>query len=157
MWNDPWWRSLLYLLFVAAAYGKVSLWLCKSRENSGIFSPALWPPCLMTVDAPQLNTEIRQKFAHGFGNIGNKSSIFFGALILLVEWQIAASCLHENHFRLTLWFAFSALTLLVGWQEGHPVCKNWVVGCWRGYLSGARCRLAYDPSDATATHCLLLQ
>jgi len=31
-----------------------------------------------------------------------------------------------------------------------------VVGCWRGYLSGARCRLAYDPADATATHCLLL-
>jgi len=27
-------------------------------------------------------------------------------------------------------FAFSALTLLVGWQEGHPACKNWVVGCW---------------------------
>jgi len=21
-------------------------------------------------------------------------------------------------------FAFSALTLLVGWQEGHPACKN---------------------------------
>jgi len=39
--------------------------------------------------------------------------------------------------------AFSALTLLVGWQEGHPACKNWVVRCWRGYLSGARCRLAY--------------
>jgi len=36
---------------------------------------------------------------------------------------------------------FSALTLLVGWQEGHPACKNWVVGCWRGCLSGARCRL----------------
>jgi len=32
--------------------------------------------------------------------------------------------------------------LLVGRQEGHPACKkNWVVGCWRGYLSGARCRL----------------
>jgi len=26
-----------------------------------------------------------------------------------------------------------------------------------GYLSGARCRLAYSPADATATHCLLLQ
>ena len=25
-------------------------------------------------------------------------------------------------------FAFSALTLLVGRQEGHPACKNWVVG-----------------------------
>jgi len=25
--------------------------------------------------------------------------------------------------------------MLVGRQEGHPACKNWVVGCWRGYLS----------------------
>ena len=32
-----------------------------------------------------------------------------------------------------------------------------VVGYWRGYLSGARCRLAYGPADATVTHCLLLQ
>ena len=39
--------------------------------------------------------------------------------------------------------AFSALTLLVGRQGGHPAWKNRVVGCWRGYLSGARCRLAY--------------
>ena len=29
-----------------------------------------------------------------------------------------------------------ALMLLVGRQEGHPACKNWVVGCWHGYLSG---------------------
>jgi len=50
--------------------------------------------------------------------------------------------------------AFSALTLLVGRQEGHPACKKPVVGCWRGYLSGATCRLAYGPADATATHCL---
>ena len=55
-------------------------------------------------------------------------------------------------------FAFSALTLLVGRQEGHPARKKtewW--GCRRGYLSGARCRLAYGPADATATRCLLLQ
>ena len=32
-----------------------------------------------------------------------------------------------------------------------------MVGSWRGYLSGARCRFAYGPADATATHCLLLQ
>jgi len=31
------------------------------------------------------------------------------------------------------------------------------MGCWHGYLSGARCKLAYGPADATATHCLLLQ
>ena len=52
--------------------------------------------------------------------------------------------------------AFSALTLLVGRQEGHPACKNWAVGCWRGYLSAARCKLAYGPADSTATQCLLL-
>ena len=37
-------------------------------------------------------------------------------------------------------FCAFPLTLLVGWQEGHPA---WVVRCWHGYLSGARCRLAY--------------
>ena len=35
--------------------------------------------------------------------------------------------------------------------------KNWVLGCWCGYLPGAMCRLAYGPADDTATHCLLLQ
>jgi len=30
--------------------------------------------------------------------------------------------------------AFSALTLLVGWQKGHPSCKNWVVRYWHGCL-----------------------
>ena len=53
--------------------------------------------------------------------------------------------------------AFNALALLVGRQGRHPACKNWVVGCWHGYLSGERCRLVYGPADATATHCLLLQ
>jgi len=28
------------------------------------------------------------------------------------------------------------------------------VGRWCGYLSGARCRLAYGPADVTAIHCL---
>jgi len=47
---------------------------------------------------------------------------------------------------------FSALTLLVGRQEGHPTCKNWVMRYWRGYLSGARFKwFAYGPADATAT------
>jgi len=30
------------------------------------------------------------------------------------------------------------------------------VGCWHGYLSGARCRFAYGPADVTASHGLLL-
>jgi len=57
-----------------------------------------------------------------------------------------------------LW-SFSALTLLVGRQEGHLACKKtkwWGAGTV-SYLSGASCRLAYVPADAIATHCLLLQ
>ena len=45
--------------------------------------------------------------------------------------------------------AFSALTLLVGRQEGHPACKKHKSGgvlVWCGCLSGARCRLALWPS-----------
>jgi len=52
--------------------------------------------------------------------------------------------------------AVSALTLLVGQQEGHQACKK-LSGGVLVWLSGARCRLAYGPADATATHCLLLQ
>ena len=61
------------------------------------------------------------------------------------------------YVRLFFKFAFSALTLLVGQQEGHPACKKLSSVVLVGYLSGARCRLAYGPADATATHCLLLQ
>ena len=61
-------------------------------------------------------------------------------------------------------FAFSGLILLpsVLWQcwlgsrKGIRPVKNWMVECWCGYLSGSRCRLAYGPVDATATHCLWL-
>jgi len=48
--------------------------------------------------------------------------------------------------------AFSALTLLVGRQEWHSACRNWVVRYWRRYLSAARCKLfAYGPADVNAT------
>ena len=72
------------------------------------------------------------------------------------HWSYAIHC-QINFWKVLV--AFSALTLLVGRQEGHPACKqlsDGLVGCWRGYLSGVRCRLAYGPADATATHCLLL-
>jgi len=53
-------------------------------------------------------------------------------------------------------FSFSALMLLVGRQERHPACKK-LSGGMLAWLSGMRCRLAYGPADATATHYLLLQ
>jgi len=64
-------------------------------------------------------------------------------------------CLH-----LALDFAFRALTLLVGCEDEHPACKNCVMRCWYGCLSGAWYGLfAYGPADATAIpkpHHLLL-
>ena len=45
----------------------------------------------------------------------------------------------------------------LGGRKGIRPVKNWLVEYWHGYLSGASCRLAYGPADATATHCLLLQ
>jgi len=44
----------------------------------------------------------------------------------------------------------------LGCRKGMRAVNNWVVGCWCGYLSRARCRSCrYGPADATATHCLL--
>jgi len=49
-------------------------------------------------------------------------------------------------------FVLITRSLLVGRQEGHPACKSWVVRYWRGYLSGARCKLfASGPADVTDT------
>ena len=50
----PWWRLLLHLLFVAITYGKVSLWLWKSLENSDFFSPTLWLPCITSFHSVQV-------------------------------------------------------------------------------------------------------
>jgi len=58
--------------------------------------------------------------------------------------QITTPTPHHSSFRgRTLFLMLSVLWCC--WLHGrkgiHPV-KNWAVGCWHGYLSGARCRLA---------------
>ena len=69
------------------------------------------------------------------------------------DLSISATRQCSRHFHLpsVLWRCW-----LGGGRGTRPV-KNRVVRCLCGYLSGARCRLAYDPADATATHCPLLQ
>ena len=70
------------------------------------------------------------------------ASVF--VFIVCDVWQLFLWCFLLTVFllltdfakTLTKDFAFSALTLLVGWQEGHPACKK-LGGCWHGYLSGA--------------------
>jgi len=56
-----------------------------------------------------------------------------------------------------LFSAFSALTLLVGRQEGHPACKK-LSGDVLAWLSvWSEVQTCTCPADATATNYLLLQ
>ena len=57
---------------------------------------------------------------------------------------------------ISMWTVFHSLCCWLGSRKGIWPVKNWVLGCWHSYPSGVRCRLAYGPADATATHCLLL-
>jgi len=52
--------------------------------------------------------------------------------------------------------AFSALTLLVGQQEGHPACKKLSCGVLAWFSVWSEVQTCICPADATATHCLLL-
>ena len=96
--------------------------------------------------------------------------------LLICAAYFICSCLLQSHFSNVL---STSLIRVLGWwlmiltyfssvhsvlwrcwlggRKGIRPVKNWLVGCWHGYLSGARCRLAYGPADATATHYLLLQ
>jgi len=70
-----------------------------------------------------------------------------------------AGCLRPV-FELFFYFCAMPSVLWCYWLGGRKgICpvKNWVVGCWHGYLSRVRCRFACGPADATATHYLLLQ
>jgi len=90
------------------------------------------------------------------------SAVAFSALTLLVGRQEGHPAYRnlsgEVLAWLSVWGKVQTLTLLVGRQEGHPACKKlewWGTGIV--ICAGVRCRLAYGPADATATHCLLLQ
>jgi len=83
----------------------------------------------------------------------------------LCEWWVATPFeLFDWHLDIKVSRYLSILCLMpsVLWccwlvdRKGIRPVKNWVVGCWHGHLSGARCRLAYGPADATACHSVSL-
>ena len=67
---------------------------------------------------------------------------------IIIMWLLVALKLQLFLLTHVLWRCW------LGGRKGIRPVKNWVVGYWHGYLSGARCRLAYGPADATATHCV---
>ena len=109
-------------------------------------------PTVFCHNTPSVTQNMNKKLAHTQKIIHRSQFFLTGHLMFILS--------------LSLHFHLSTVCLLVpsvlwrcwlGGRKGIRPVKNWVVGCWRGYLSGARCRLAYGPADATATHCLLLQ
>ena len=67
-----------------------------------------------------------------------------------VAWSCFCQCIQTTAMPSVLWHCW------LGSRKGIWPVKMWVLGCWRGYMSGARCRLGprYGPADATATHFL---
>jgi len=96
-----------------------------------------------------ISVPYRDYFSDFVLNLTHIGQLFFWC-ILLFFWRTIF-----DYFCLTtllFYSAFSALMLLAGWQEEHPAFKK-----LSGFLSGVRCRFAYGPADAPATHYLLLQ
>jgi len=106
-------------------------------------SPASWSDMLQT--APRRNST--EQCDYKPVNIGSNMS----EEQHLLTFNIISNSQNHSQNLPTCLSNFRALTLLVGQQEGHPACKNWMVRYWHGYLSGAKCKWsANGPADATA-------
>jgi len=91
---------------------------------------------------------------HSQSFVVTKASQIHFAILVLYKILCMCVCIYQNFWPSMLWRCW-----LDGRKSFQPV-KNWVVGCWYGYLSGATCtscRFAYGPADATGTHYLLPQ
>jgi len=67
-------------------------------------------------------------------------------IFLLHKCTYFISCCSWVVFPSVLWQCW------LGIRKSIQPVKCWVIGCWRGYLSGARCKwFAYSLADATAT------
>ena len=84
-------------------------------------------------------------------NVGTTLSYQISNMILINATLLLVHC-----FIMSKFYAFIVPSVLyrcwLGGRKGIRPVNNRVVGYWRGCLSGARCRLAYGPADATATH-----
>ena len=86
-------------------------------------------------------------------------------LLIIVMWHVTVGTLDSESRNPSSYLGGTLRQFFLPWvlwrcwlggKKGIWLVKNWVLGCWCGYLSGARCRLVYGPADAIATHCLLL-
>jgi len=80
-------------------------------------------------------------------NVASNSSAFNSLDWGEYVWEHCPLFLNGEHSSPS-WLQAEGFTwCLMVWLDGF-----WVLGCWRGYLSGSRCRFACGQADATATH-----
>ena len=102
-------------------------------------------------------TVCRQQVHHVTGIMSTSTTSQHRATHLTVKHTCLSSCSSISTLqRYALPFRpFSVPSVLwrcwLGGRKGIRPVKNWVVGCWHGYLSVAMWRFAYGPADATAT------
>jgi len=121
----------------------VCLCVCRLHFKSRSFWTVTWHSVSYTIRLVSLFSSVALQLSH--------CSAVLCVIVLFVVSPTARILFGFNYSIIVLWSCW------LGGRKGIRPVKNWVVGCWRGCLSGARCRLAYGPADATTTHCLLLQ
>jgi len=146
---------------------RVVMWKCNGQELNWQRLDYEFSNCTVTSwsqSAVQRIGSVGYFYAsvHPIDGVGGIISNFYFA-----QWQHRTE--HYNYIKtirdtVCLWDV--CLWMLV---HTHCLCGGILPSvlwhCWlygrkgirHAYLSGARCRLAYSPADATATHCLLLQ
>jgi len=156
MWNNPWWTSLLNLLFVVKTYGKVSLWLWKSLKNSGnffsyfvatllMFKCAKW---VLTDAAVHLLTIVRRRITSEYWvcwRLWNISCVAVRSKLVDV-FKSCLNCLHCCHsYGVTTMFVFEETSNLCSYRvrgvDGsraeylHVTVESYmVVLCQQSYL-----------------------
>jgi len=122
MWNDPWWRSLLRLLFVAITYGKISLWLWKSLENLGNFFLLLFGHADPEI---QLGPHLGQNYWTCKSNLSNDDKSRLVSLLSAANSPHALQ-LCWNLPRLAIRLKFCQSQTCEKWPDAGPV------GIWYG-------------------------
>ena len=144
-------------------------------ENNGSLLPGLWLSHLLTAKNRyqfrnlMLGNQVWATFTffyylHKFKLLAY-TEILLRCLLHMSKYLVLQAwcpyCHTTNSFKAQKAYTYKSPMPSVLWRcwlgsrKGIRLVKNWVVGCWHGYLSGARCRLAYGPADSN--HCLLLQ
>ena len=87
---------------------------------------------------------------------GDLRYISIATVPVTIFWSLAV--ILDNLISILLFictaFTINALTLLVGWQEGHPACKKLGGGVLAWLSLWGEVQICICPADATATHCL---